>query len=115
MTDHSLDPQDNLELEVSPETSENEEASQSDENPFREFIHHQRIALEELGRAVESLLPKEFREHAGKAGRAFLDSFKVFVDATRETVENMTNQSDEEETSSPENKNASTKIKVEVE
>lgn len=102
----------NLELEIAPEMPEGEGETNADDNPFQEFVRHQRIALEELGRAIESLLPKEFRDHANKAGQAFVESFRALVDATRETVENATRQGEGEqvEKEGP----APTKIKVEL-
>lgn len=108
-----IDP--SLDVETVDEIPESQEGDAED-NPFREFVHHQRVAIEELGRAVEALLPKEFREHASNAGRAFVDSIKALVDATVETVENASrtggNAPADEETSTE--GPSATKIKVEL-
>lgn len=82
-------------------------------NAFREFVHHQRIAFEELGRAIDSLLPKDFKEHTSNAGRAFVDSFRSLVDAARDefsTNAGAATSNDEPDRSTT----GSTKIKVEI-
>ncbi len=104
----------NRELEAAPDMPENEQEAAADDNPFHEFVQHQRIALEELGRAIESLLPKEFREHTHKAGRAFIDSFRALVDATRETVENVARQASDDDDKQKADSPNPTKIKVEL-
>lgn len=97
-------PNDQVEEEV-PNGEESNEA----ESAFREFVHHQRIALEELGRAIESLIPKDFRDHTRNAGKAFVDSFKSLVDAARDDMQRASENNEEA------NGSSATKVKVEIE
>ena len=55
--------------------------------PLDAFVRHQAKAVEETGRAFASLLPKEFRTHAGKAFDESRASFEVLFDGVIETVE----------------------------
>ena len=48
---------------------------------LRQFADHQKKAAEELGKAIESLLPEGFRAHGGEARREFAKGLKVLVDA----------------------------------
>jgi hypothetical protein len=104
---------------VEQENTHHEESAESESaSAFREFVHHQRIAIEELGRAVESLFPKEFREHTANAGKAFVDSFRSLVDAARDEF-SKSDDADGETTDSANSaedssRNAATKIKVEI-
>jgi len=54
--------------------------------PFEEFLYHQRRALEETGRALESLLPEGFRKHGSQASKEFSRSFRVLVDAAMSEI-----------------------------
>ena len=60
-----------------------EEETQLEEanSPIDRFFQHQRRALEETGKALESLLPPGFREHSSEAGREFAKGFRILVDA----------------------------------
>jgi hypothetical protein len=51
------------------------------ETPMDRFFFHQRRALEETGKALEALLPPDFRSHAGEASKEFAKGFHVLVDA----------------------------------
>lgn len=56
-------------------------------SPVFAFLDHQRAALEETGKALVSLLPRDFREHTGKAldeGRA---GWSVLVDGVIDEVQ----------------------------
>jgi hypothetical protein len=100
---------------MSDETVRDTQQEQSDrtsETAFREFVQHQRIAIEELGKAVESLFPKEFREHTRNAGQAFIDAFRSLFDAAREDLEQMMKRRSENKEKSGE---TATKVKVEIE
>lgn len=52
------------------------------ETPMERFFYHQRRALEETGKALEALLPPDFKRHGGEASREFAKGFRVLVDAT---------------------------------
>ncbi len=94
---------------------EQQETNEASESAFREFLHHQRIAVEELGRAVESLFPKAFREHTAKAGKAFAESFRTLFEAAKDDLGEMFNKEkkgrDEE---ADNNGESATKIKVDI-
>lgn len=112
----------NGEHENEPEatTAEEQQQTEGDEavsaKAFRQFVHHQRVAIEELGRAIESLFPQEFREHTSNAGKAFVDSFRSLVDAARD--EFSASNSEAEANGDEDNVNSqgpsATKIKVEI-
>ena len=51
------------------------------ETAMDKFFFHQRRALEETGKALEALLPPDFRSHAGEASKEFGKGFRVLVDA----------------------------------
>lgn len=55
--------------------------------PLEAFIHHQGRALEETGKAFASLLPKDFRTHAGNALEESKASVEVVVDAVIDSVQ----------------------------
>ena len=54
---------------------------------IHEFLGHQKRAAEEAVKAVDSLIPPGFKEHGSEAGREFVKSFKVLVDATIDGLE----------------------------
>jgi hypothetical protein len=60
-----------------------EETIEEDETmtPMESFFYHQRRALEETGKALEALLPPDFRKHGAEASREFSTGFKILVDA----------------------------------
>jgi hypothetical protein len=51
------------------------------------FIHHQGKALEESGKALAGLLPKDFRDHASNALDEARTSWKILFDGVIDTVE----------------------------
>lgn len=89
----------------------NEETSETPEAPFEAFIYHQRRALEETGKALESLLPPGFKEHTSEAGREFAKGFKVLIDAAIDELRKVSEKADDEGKTSSTGK---TKVKVEV-
>jgi hypothetical protein len=96
---------------------ETEQPEEELKNPLESFIHHQRRALEETGKALDSLVPPGFKEHGAEAGREFAKGFKVLVDAAITELEKM---SKEMEKNAPEDgdRPSSTgphKVKVQVE
>ena len=44
-------------------------------NPLEEFVDHQKRALDETGKAIESLLPPDFVKHAKEAQKEFIAGF----------------------------------------
>ncbi len=63
-------------------------------DPLNEFLRHQQRAVEETGKALESLLPPGFREHSQEAGREFVKGMKVLFDAALEGVEQVSKEVD---------------------
>lgn len=74
------------------------------------FFQHQVKAVEETGKAVVSLLPKDFRTHVGNAAEECKAGFEILVDSVIDTVETgldrLHSKSKEED---------AVKVKVEVE
>jgi hypothetical protein len=82
------------------------EAGNSGEEQFDtamdKFFFHQRRALEETGKALEALLPPDFRSHAGEASKEFGKGFRVLVDAA---IDELKKVSEREETAATKPKN----------
>ncbi len=102
----------NENLNHNPEVNESEE----DKSPLETFIYHQRKALEEAGKALDALLPDGFKSHGSEAGREFVKSFKVLVDAAITEIEKATNrvQTVEGEDDDRPSTTGKTKVKVQV-
>lgn len=64
--------------------------------PMERFFYHQRRALEETGKALEALLPPEFRKHGGEASREFAKGFRILVDAAIDQMKNVSEKEDED-------------------
>ena len=75
------------------------------------FIHHQGKAVEETGKALVSLLPKDFRTHVGNAVGECRASFEVLADGVIDTVESGLDRL----RSKPKEDEDTAKVKVEVE
>lgn len=88
-------------------------------SPFEAFLFHQRRALEETGRALEALLPKDFREHGAQATREFTKGLRVLmeaaVDEVKKAADKMREQGEASETAGDEPDAPSGKVKVQVE
>jgi hypothetical protein len=99
-------------------------------SPFDAFVEHQKRAVEETGKALESLLPPGFREHGEQARKEFIKGIKVLVDAAvvelekaSKEVDKAIKQSRQGKPSAPETDSAGgerpsstgkTKVKVQV-
>lgn len=101
----------NENLNHNPEVNESEE----DKSPLETFIYHQRKALEEAGKALDALLPDGFKSHGSEAGREFVKSFKVLVDAAITEIEKATSRvTVEGEDDDRPSTTGKTKVKVQV-
>ncbi len=90
---------------------------ESPKTPLDSFIYHQRKALEETGKALEALLPEGFREHGSVAGREFIRSFQVLVDAAITEIEKATSRVEEVKGDDDDDRPSTTgktKVKVQV-
>ena len=88
--------------------------------PIDDFVEHQRRAVEETGKALESLLPPEFVKHAKEAQKEFLAGFKVLADTVIDEMEKVAKKVEDakSEASDDDDKPSTTgktKIKVQVE
>ncbi len=66
------------------------------DNPMERFFYHQRRALEETGKALEALLPPDFRNHAGEASKEFAQGFRVLVDVAIDELKKVSEREEEE-------------------
>lgn len=111
---------DEKEVKVNVETEgTGEEAPAS---PMEQFFFHQRRALEETGRALEALLPPDFRRHGGEASREFTKGFRILVDAAIDELKKVSEREEEEKSAHPKDDDdddkpsstGKTKVKVKV-
>jgi hypothetical protein len=65
--------------QASSDDAQSHESAKND--PLNQFLRHQQRAVEETGKALESLLPPDFRTHSKEAGREFVSGMKVLFDA----------------------------------
>jgi hypothetical protein len=87
---------------------------------IRTFIDHQGTALEEAGRAITSLLPKDFRTHSGNAVKEGREGFRVLfngvIDEVERGLDKLRQPPDEDVArSSSKQPRSKKKVKVEVE
>lgn len=78
-----------------PTPEENNDPLQP-KTPLEQFLFHQRRALEETGKALESLLPPGFREHTHAAGNEFATGFRVLIDAAIDEIKKASEMEDPE-------------------
>jgi len=62
--------------------------------PLDDFLHHQRRAYEEMGKALEALFPETFRSHTKVAAKELVESFKVVLEATGDVLEKLAEEFD---------------------
>jgi hypothetical protein len=94
------------------------EPAEESRAPFEQFLHHQRKALEETGKALDALVPPGFKEHGAEAGREFAKGFRVLVDAAVSELERMSKEMEQRRQEDGSDRPSSTgpsKVKVQVE
>lgn len=98
------------------------------ETPMDRFFYHQRRALEETGKALEALLPPDFRSHAGEASKEFAKGFHVLVDAAIDELKRVSEreeadkkapirteeEGDDDDNDEPPSTTGKTKVKVKL-
>ncbi len=97
---------------------EAEQAEPKAPNVIDEFVEHQKRALEETGKALESLLPPDFVSHAKEAQKEFLAGFKVLADTFIDEMEKVAKKVETAKEESDDDKPSTTgktKVKVQVE
>jgi len=100
-----------------PEITASAPKSESSSSPLHEFVKHQRIAVEEAGKALDALIPPDFRTHSRAAREAWLLSFKVLIDGAASMVDHEINRMQSSKSGSSSNGPSTTgksKVKVEV-
>lgn len=109
------------------EEFEGEEEFEGDdefETPMDRFFFHQRRALEETGKALEALLPPDFRSHAGEASKEFAKGFSVLVEASIDELKRVSEREeantqspipdDDDDDNDPPSTTGKTKVKVKL-
>ncbi|MYE26267.1 MAG: hypothetical protein F4X87_03420 [Chloroflexi bacterium] len=71
-----------------------EPIGEEEQTPLEQFIFHQRRGLEEFGKAMESLLPPQFKEHTQAAGNEFATGFRVLIDAAIDEIKKASEMED---------------------
>ena len=64
------------------------------DKPMEQFFFHQRRALEEMGKALEALLPPDFRKHGAEASKEFAKVFRVLVDSAIDKMKEVSEKED---------------------
>jgi hypothetical protein len=67
------------------------------DKPMEQFFFHQRRALEEMGKALEALLPPDFRKHGAEASKEFAKGFRVLVDSAIDKMKEVSEKEDPNE------------------
>ena len=94
-----------------------EQAETKTTTPLDEFVAHQKRAIEETSKAIESLLPPGFVEHTKEAQKEFIAGFKVLADTFIDEMEKVAKKVEPEEKSDGDDKPSTTgktKVKVQV-
>jgi hypothetical protein len=103
--------------EMKHDEQENFEEMGQDEkdSPFEAFWGKQKLAAEEFTKALEELFPPSFREHTRKAGKAFVESFRILFESSFKDFEEFLKTKRKEDTE-PEDPaaNGPNKVKVQV-
>lgn len=98
------------------------------ETTMERFFYHQRRAMEETGKALEALLPPDFRSHASEASREFAKGFRVLIDDAIDELKKVSERdedaaaeaesvkadSDDDDDTPPPSSTGKTKVKVKV-
>jgi len=85
-------------------------ADEKKQKPVDDFVEHQKRALDEAGKALEALLPPNFREHGKAAVNESIEGFRVLLNSVLDDFKTEVNKDDDEGKAS----NGGSKVKVEV-
>ncbi len=72
----------------------NETPGEEKRDPLNQFLRHQQRACEETGKALNALLPPEFKEHGQQARREFISGMKVLFDVAVDGLEQASKEFD---------------------
>lgn len=84
------------EHDIHVDVDDSTEETSSEEAPMERFFYHQRRALEETGKALEALLPPDFRKHGSEASKEFAKGFRILVDAAIDELKKVSEREEEE-------------------
>jgi hypothetical protein len=110
-------PTSNPDQPAAEDTSKNE-TGKIPETPFGAFLYHQRLALEEAAKAVQALIPPDFKVHSKEARSQFVEGFRVLVNSANEAlarVEKMNTDADAEKPAEQPRPKTTGKAKIKVE
>lgn len=93
---------------------EAEQAEPKPPTPIDQFVEHQRRALEETGKAIESLLPPDFVSHAKEAQKEFIAGFRVLADTFIDEMEKVAKKVETQKTDDEDKPSTTGKAKVKV-
>ena len=71
---------------ISPVARIKEAVPEMEETSFGVFLKHQRKALVEAGKALESFLPEPVREHSEAAYKEAVEGYKTLVNSTIDDI-----------------------------
>lgn len=92
MTDNEKD----INVDVNASDATEETSEETIETTMERFFYHQRRALEETGKALEALLPPDFRSHAGEASREFAKGFRILIDDAIDELKKVSERDDDD-------------------
>jgi hypothetical protein len=100
-----------------PEMPASERETTAEATPLHEFISHQRKAAEEALKALESLVPPDFRTHGRAARKEFVAGMKVLFEGAISAVDREMNKmhTSDNRTSDSDGPSTTGKTKVKVE
>jgi hypothetical protein len=85
-----------------------------DQNPFDQFMEHQRKAIDEAGKAVDALLPPAFKEHSKAALDEAVKGFQALFEGTLDGIKEEFNKMGKDSDESSESNTGANKVKVEL-
>jgi len=85
-----------------------------DQNPFDQFMEHQRKAMDEATKAIETLLPPGFKEHSKAAIEELIEGFKVLFEGTLDGIKDEINKMGKDTDEGGESSTGANKVKVEL-
>lgn len=86
------DKEQEMPTQETPKAEDSKQENAKPESPVREFFKHQSKACEETAKALDALIPPDFRTHGRAAKEEFVLSFKVLVDGVSEMVDREVNK-----------------------
>lgn len=84
------------------------------EEKFDQFVEHQKKAFEEAGKALEALIPPEFKTHSQAAFKESVEGFRVLVNATLDAISTEIDKAKDKANTSGGESTGATKVKVDV-